>query len=327
MKRRDFQLGVAACALAPALSTHAQSPGDWPTRPVRWVLSQPAGSGPDNVARVLASALQRAWGQAVVIDNKPGGQNTIGAQAAARSVPDGYSFYFATAAALVTNSVLFKQLPYDPLKDFVPVSFIGRSPFGVFVEGASPIASFSDLLARAKAEPDKINVATEGPKTFGGMTARLLAARAQVQMQLVSYPNVGVALQDVIGGHAQVAVADVASAAQLVRQGRLRMIAVTAPTRLPGWDAVPAVAETLTGFDMVGWFAVVAPTGTPAEVVSRASRDIAAALADADVASRIHAIGPRTESAGGTPEQLAALLRAEHARWAVIARDIGLLPE
>ena len=324
MKRREFTLCLAAPAVPGAVMGQAQ---DWPARPVKLLLSQPAGSGPDNVARVLAEALQRGWGQAVVVDNKPGGQNTIGAQAAARSAPDGYTFYFATAAALVTNTYLFKSLPYDALKDFAPVAFIGRSPFCILVEAASPIKSFADLLARARAEPGKISVATEGPKTFGGMIARLLNARVQVETTLVSYASVGVALQDLIGGHAQVAVADVASSAQLVRQGRLRMLAVTSAKRLPGWEAVPAVAETIFDFDMVGWFAVVAPAGTPSSAIARVNKDLNAALADNNVAERIHAIGTRTDGAGGTPEQLAALLRDEHARSGQIAKDIGLLPE
>lgn len=329
LNRRDFSaaLAVLTTAALPLAARAQTGTADWPNKPVRMVLSQPPGSGPDNVARVLAVALQKSLAQAIVIDNKPGGQNVIGAQAAARSAADGYTLYFATAAALVTNSYLFKAMPYDPLKDFVPVAFIARSPFCVLVEANSPIKSFADLLARAKAEQGKVSVATEGPKTFGGMTARLLDARAKVQTNLVSYASVGVALQDVIGGHAQVAVADVASSAQLVRQGRLRMLAVTSAKRVPGWEAVPAVAETLPDFDMVGWFAVVAPTGTPAAIVQRVSKELAAALADKEVAERIHAIGPNTDGVGGTPEQLAGFLRDEHTRWSQIAKDIGLLPE
>lgn len=328
LTRRHWTLSLAATAVSFAVPAglHAQG-SDWPNKPVKLLLSQPPGSGPDNVARVLAERLQRSLGQAIVIDNKPGGQNIIGAQAAARSAPDGYTAYFATAAALVTNSYLFKTLPYDPLKDFVPVAFIARSPFCVLVESASPVKSFADLLARAKAEPGKVSVATEGPKTFGGMTARLLDARAKVQTNLVSYASVGVALQDLIGGHVQVAVADVASSAALVRQGRLRMLAVTSAKRVPGWETVPTVAETLPDFDMVGWFAVVAPTGTPPAVVQRLSKELVAALADKEVAERIHTIGPNIDANGGTPEQLAVFLRDEHARWSQIAKDIGLLPE
>lgn len=330
MKRRRFH-AAAACGALAALTAlagraTAQAPA-WPTKPVKLLLSQPPGSGPDNVARVLAERLQRAWGQPVVIDNRPGGQNVIGAQAAARAEADGHTLYFATTAALVSNAYLFKTLPYDPQRDFVPVAFVARSPFGVLVEAASPIASVADLIARAKAAPGTLSMANEGPRTLGGMIARLLDSRAGMQCNAIAYPSVAVALQNLIGGHAQVAVADLASSAALVRQGRLRLLAVTSAQRAPGWGSTPALAETLPGFDMSGWFAVVAPAGTPAAAIARANRGIAEALADREVSERIHAIGPRTDAAGGPPEQLAQFFADEHKRWALMARDIGLLPE
>ena len=193
MNRRQLCLaGIAGVTATLGLLAQAQAQAQaqaWPDRPVKWVLSQPAGSGPDNVARLLSERLSKAWGQAVVIDNKPGGQNTIGAQAAARSAPDGYTFYFATTAALVTNAYLFKQLPYDPLKDFVPVGFVAKSPFAVLVEANSPIKSIEDLIERAKAAPGKVTMGNEGPRTFSGMIARLLNARAKVETNLVSSPR------------------------------------------------------------------------------------------------------------------------------------------
>ena len=328
MKRRQLCLaGMAAVATTSGLIRDARAQAQaWPDKPVKWVLSQPAGSGPDNVARLLSERLGKAWGQAVVIENKPGGQNTIGAQAAARSAPDGHTFYFATTAALVTNAYLFKTLPYDPQKDFVPVCFVAKSPFAVLVEANSPIKSIDDLIERAKAAPGKVSLGNEGPRTFSGMIARLLNARAKVETNLVSYASVGVAVQDTIGGHVDAVVADLASTAALARQGRLRVLAVTAAKRVAGWDAVPALAEKLPGFEMIGWFALVAPTGTPVEVVQKANRDLNAVLADREVAERIAAIGPIAE-AGLAPEQVAEFLRAEHARWSLVTREIGLLPE
>jgi hypothetical protein len=145
--------------------------------------------------------LSKTWGQSAWIDNKPGGQNVIGAQAAARSAPDGTTFYFATTAALVTNPLLFKQLPYNPQKDFVPVAFIARSPFALLVEANSPIKTLQDLVDRAKAAPGKVSLGNEGPRTFGGMISRLFAAREKIDLNQVAYPSVAVALQDTIGGH------------------------------------------------------------------------------------------------------------------------------
>jgi tripartite-type tricarboxylate transporter receptor subunit TctC len=310
-------------ATLPLTRARAQA---WPDKPVRWVLSQPPGSGPDNVARILGERLGKTWGQAVVIDNKPGGQNTIGAQAAARSPADGYTFYFATTAALVTNPLLFKQLPYDPQKDFVPVAFVARSPFALLVEGNSPVKSVDELIARSKAEPGKVSLGNEGPRTFSGMIARLLNARTQAGANLVPYASVGVGTQDLMGGHVDAMVADLASTAALARQGKLRVLATTSAQRVAGWEQVPTLAEKLPGFDMVGWFAIVAPAGTPNAAVERVNRDVNALLNDRDVAERIGLIGPIADGSMGV-DAVGAFLRAESARWAVVTREIGVLPE
>ena len=324
MQRRDVHHRFAAAALA--LAWPAARAQAWPDKPIKWVLSQPAGSGPDNVARVLTDRLAKSWGQGVVIENKPGGQNIIGAQLAARAPADGYNFYFATTAALVTNPLLFKTLSYDPVKDFVPVAFIARSPFAVLVRSDSPITSFDDLVARSKAAPGRLSLGNEGPRTFSGMIARLINARTQAGANLVAYASVGVGTQDLMGGHIDAMVADLASTAPLARQGRLRPLATTAGTRVAGWDTVPALAEKLPGFDMVGWFVVVAPAGTPAAVVERCNRDINALLADKDVAERIAAIGPLVDGSMGV-EAVAAFLHGEARRWQGVASEIGVLPE
>jgi tripartite-type tricarboxylate transporter receptor subunit TctC len=324
MNRRGFSLaslGVAAAALGQG--ARAQS---WPERPLKWILSQPPGSGPDNVARILGERLSKTWGQAIVVENRPGGQNTIGAQAAARAPADGHHFYFATTAALVTNPLLFKSLPYDPHKDFIPVAFIARSPFALLVRADSPLQSVDELIARSKATPGRLTLGNEGPRTFSGMIARLFNARSQAAANLVPYASVGVGTQDLIGGHVDAMVADLASTAQLARQGRLRVLATTAAKRVPGWEGVPVLAERLPGFDMVGWFALVAPAGTSPDVTERVNRDLQALLAEPDVAERIAAIGPLVDGGHGVAA-VAALLREEHARWGAAARDIGVLPE
>lgn len=322
MLRRQFTLAATAATLAPFVA-RAQT---WPDKPVRWVLSQPPGSGPDNVARILADRLGKTWGQAVVIENRPGGQNTIGAQAAARSAPDGSSFYFATTAALVTNPLLFKSLPYDPARDFVPVAFVARSPFALLVAEASPLKTVEELVAKSRAQPGRFTLGNEGPRTFSGMIARLFNARTQAGANLVPYAAVGVGTQDLMGGHVDAMVADLASTAALARQGKLRVLATTSARRVAGWDQVPALAEKLPGFEMVGWFAVVAPTGTPAAAIERFNRDLNALLADKEVADRIAAIGPIADGSMGVAA-VGDFLRAEAGRWAQAAKEIGVLPE
>ena len=324
MKRRDFQLAMMAAALGRAGLAPAQD--RWPDRPVKVVLSQPAGSGPDNVARLLCDGLAQAIGQPFVIDNKPGGQNVIGAQAVARAPADGYTLYFATTAALVTNSYLFKTLPYEPVKDFAPVAFVANSPFAVLVREDSPIASLPDLVARSAREPGKLSIANEGPRTFGGMIARVINARSKAQANLVSYSSVGVALQNIMGGHADAVVADLASTSQLARQQRLRVLAVTTAKRVAGWEQVPTVAEFLPGIEMTGWMAMVAPAGTPQAIVQRLNGEINRLLVQPAIAEKMLAIGP-IAAPGGSPAQFQAFLLDEHKRLGQIALEIGLLPE
>lgn len=325
MKRRQFMYSLAIATSAATSSTWAQTEV-WPDKPVKFVLSQPPGSGPDNVARLLGDRLVKSLGQPIVIDNKPGGQNVIGALAAARSAPDGYSFYFATTAALITNPLLSKQLPYDPQKDFVPVAFVARSPFAILVDANSPIQNLDDLIAKSKASNGQFSMGNEGPRTFSGMIARLFNARSKAAANLVPYANVGVGSQNLMGGHVDSMVADLASTAQLAKQGKLRVIATTAAKRVPGWENVPALSEKLGSFDMVGWFAIVAPKGTPPQVITKMNREVNLLLADKDLASRIANIGPLAD-ATMTEADVAKFLSAEMARWTDVTKEIGILPE
>jgi tripartite-type tricarboxylate transporter receptor subunit TctC len=322
MNRRRFCAGICVVVL-PIAAARAQA---WPERPVNLILSQPPGSGPDNIARLLSDRLASQWGKSVVILNKPGGQNVIGAQAAARSAPDGYTFYFATTAALVSNVYLFKQLPYDPVKDFDAVAFIATSPFGIMVPGASAIGSIEAFIAATKAAPDKLSFANEGPRTLGGMAARLFNAQAGIRNNLVPYASASVAIQDALAGRVDAMIVDLASTTQHIKRGDLRLLATTSARRLKGWESTPALSETLPGFDMPGWFAVVVPAGTPKDVIARVNYDINAALADPPLAERIETVGPIV-APGRSPEQTGEFLRGEHVRWSVIAKEIGVLPE
>jgi len=196
----------------------------------------------------------------------------------------------------------------------------------VLVRAESPVQNLQDLLAQAKANAGKVSLGNEGPRTFSGMIARFFNARSKAEFNLASYASVSVAVQDAIGGHIDAVVADIASTAQLVRQGRLRMIAVTTATRVPGWEQVPALAETFPGFDMSGWFALVAPTGTPKPVIERMNREFNAATADREIAAKITSAGPLPET-GMSVDQVGAFLKNEHQRWAQITKEIGVLPE
>ena len=324
MKRRAFTLSLTAGALA-ALQPLARAQG-WPERPIRLVLSQPAGSGPDAMARMVTDPLSRMWKQSIVVENRPGGQNAIGAQAAAKSAPDGYTFYFATAAALVTNAYLFKNLPYDPKKDFVPVGMVGKIPFALLVNSQSPIHTLQDFIAYAKAHPGKLNVANEGPKTFGGMMTRMIGSSLGLQLYPVPYVSISAAITDTIGGQTESLISDVPAAAEMVKAGKLRPIAVTTAKRVAGWEKVPSISELVPGFDYAGWVGIVAPAGTPAAAIERFNRDLDTVLKNKEMAARLLAIGPITEGAG-TVDQMGSFLQGEHLRWAKLTKEIGIQPE
>jgi tripartite-type tricarboxylate transporter receptor subunit TctC len=299
---------------------------DWPARPVKFILSQPPGTSPDIAARFIAERLGRLLGQQVVVENRPGGQNVIGAQAAARSAPDGYTYFFATTAAVVTNPLTFKSLPYDPAKDFAPVAMIAKSPMVIAVNPSVPAKTLAELVALDKAQPGKLAAANEGAKTFSGMMSQMLNKTAGTALLQVPYTGVAPAIQDTIAGRTQVVLVSSAALQPFLKRGDLRPLAVSAGKRVRGLEDVPTLAETYPGFEYVGWFALLAPAGTPAPIVQRVNRDMDRTLADPDVAKRLYDFGMVNEGAG-TPDSLNEFLRAERERWAKLVKDIGLQPE
>ena len=298
----------------------------WPAKPVRFILSQPAGASPDIVARLLADRLARMWGQQIVVDNRPGGQNVIGTQIAARAPADGYNFFYATTAAVVINRYTFKSLPYDPEKDFIPVGMIGTSPFLVAVNPDVRAGTLAELLALAKSDPGKLAMATEGQKTFGGMLGEMLQATAGVKFLHVPYNGVTPGIQDTVVGRTQLTVQAAAAVLQFVKRGQLRALAVSGSGRVPGLEDVPTISSSFPGFEYVGWHALLAPAGTPADVVLRVNRDLDSVLRDPEVKQRLLDLGPISEGAG-TPQALGEFLRAENQRWAKLVREVGIKPE
>jgi tripartite-type tricarboxylate transporter receptor subunit TctC len=324
MKRRDFI--QAAASLAAIATTGANAQGSWPERPIKLILSQPAGSGPDILARYVGEQLARAWKQPVVIDNKPGGQNVIGAQAAARSPADGYTFYYATTAAMVTNAFTFKSLPYDPAKDFAPVRLVGRSPFVIAAAANFPAKDLAEVIAKAKAQPGVLGIATEGPKTFSGMLADTVAGMAGVKLNHVPYTKAPDALQDVIGGRVPLVCLPDAALSAYIRSGQVRPLATSFGQRLPGMPDVPSLSETFPGFEYTGWNGLFAPAGTPADIVARVNRDVEAVLRQPEVAQRLQTLGSLAEPKMSVAE-FDAFMRAERDRWARVVKTLGIQAE
>lgn len=312
--------------LLPAVLAGPAAAQDWPTRPVKFVISQPPGTSPDIVARFLADKLSRLLGQQVIVENRPGGQNVIGAQAVAKAPADGYTYFFATTAAIVTNPLTFKSLPYDPEKDFTPVAMIAKSPMVIAVNPAVQAKTLAELVALDKAQPGKLAAANEGTKTFSGMMAKMLNTTAGTRLLQVPYTGVAPAIQDTIAGRTQVVLVSSAALLPFLKRGELRALAVSAGKRVRGLEDVPALVETYPGFEYVGWFALLAPAGTPAGIVQRVNREMDRVLADPEIVQRLYDFGLVNEGAG-TPEALHEFLRAERARWAKLVKEIGLQPE
>lgn len=314
--------GLGASLAWPAL---AQS-SNWPNRPIKWIVSQPAGAGPDILARYIADQLARSWGSAVVVENRPGGQNVIGTQAAARSAPDGYNFFYATTAAMVTNGFTFKTLPFDLEKDFIPVALLGRSPFVLAAQPNTGIQSLADLIARAKAQPEKLTIATEGPKTFSGMLADTVASMAGIRLTHVPYNKAPEAIQDVLGGRIDLICLPDAALSAYIANNQIKPLAVSTAQRVPNLPQVPSLSDTFPGFEYAGWNGLFAPANTPADVVNRVNRDIQTLLRQPEVVQRLAALGSIADSGMGTAA-FATFMKAERERWAGIVKAIGIKAE
>jgi tripartite-type tricarboxylate transporter receptor subunit TctC len=302
---------------------HAQG---WPNRPIRAIVSFAAGSAPDIVCRFVTDRLSRSLAQQVLVDNRPGSGNIIAAQAAARAAPDGYNFFCATAATLVSNPHTFKSLPYDPARDFVPVGFIARNPFFVLVNPDVPVKTLAELAAYDKANPGKLSFATDGLRNFTGMMAAWLNKVAGMNILLVPYAGMPLGVQDTIAGRTQVTILAIPLAAPRIKGGELRPLAGSWAKRAPGFEEVPAIAETYAGFELVGWFLMLAPAGTPQDIVLHMNREMDKVLKEPDTVHKLNAMGFFTDGAE-TPEAVAEEIRADTAKWGRIVKEIGIQPE
>jgi len=299
---------------------------DWPTRPIKFIVSSAAGGAPDILCRIITDRLSRHLGQQIIVENRPGGANSIGAQAAARSAPDGYTFFFASAAALVTNPYTFKSLPYNPASDFIPVAKIAEGPFVFLAHPSVAANTIGELIALEKADPGKLTFATDGKRSFAGMLVAWFNKLAGIDIMQVPYVAMPQAAQDALAGRVQLIVLALPIASSFISSGRLRPLAVSTATRAKGYETIPSVSETVPGLDFFGWFALVAPAGTPAAIVQRVNREMDNALKDPDVAGRFQKLGFYTKGAD-TPEATGAYIRSQFETWATIIKDIGLKPE
>ena len=299
---------------------------NWPARPIRFIVSQAAGGTPDILCRLVTEKIGRALGQQIVVENRIGGGNVIGAEVAAHAAPDGYTFFWATAASLVTNPYTFKSLPYDANKDFVPVGKVADGPFLLLANPDLAAKTLPELIALAKANPGKLSFATDGPRNFSGMIAAWINKLAGTEIGQVPYARMPQGIQDTIAGRVQLTVLAIPSAAPFIQSGALRPLAISMKATAPGYESIPPVAQTFPGFDFSGWMAVVAPSGTPADILQRMNREMDAVLKEPDVVQRLREIGFYTTGAG-TIDETGGFIRAQSEAWRHVVQEIGIQPE
>ncbi len=300
----------------------------WPSRPISLVVSQAAGASPDVMARMLADKLGKELGDSVIVENKPGGGNVIGAQAVARAKPDGYTFFFATSAALVTNPFMMKDLPYNPLKDYAPVALVTRSNQLIVAHPSVPAKTLAELIALEKKAPGKMSVAVDGPRNLAGVTALAFNKATGTNMVLVPYPNINNGVQDVINGRAEVGVFSVSIVESQVRAGTMKAIAIAAPKRIAAFADVPAAGETIPGFDFAGWFMVVAPAGTPDDIIAKMNAAIGRAVRDPAIKEMAPKLGFDIDASGiGSPKAASEFLNEQMALWAKTTKELNIEPQ
>ena len=303
--------------------SQAQVSGDnYPNKPIRMVVTFPPGGSSDAVVRLLLPRLTDKLGQPVVVDNRPGAGGTIGLAIVAKATPDGYTLGMGAAGGLAANVSLYPQMPYDPVKDFKPVSLLAGIPFVLVGHPSISAKSLPELITQARAAPGKFSIGHGGNGTDMHLSGELFLQMAGLQLVEVPYRGSGPAALDVLGGQIPLAMVDLASALQQVKAGKLLALAVTSAQRLPMLPEVPTFAEAgLPGYESTGWFGVVAPAGTPVNIVARLNAEIVAALNDPDIRASMRALG--VEPAPSKPQEFEQYLRSEIQKWARVIKASG----
>ena len=299
----------------------------WPSRPVRLIVPTGPGAATDIMARLLADGIGRGLRQPVVVENMPGASGIVAHHVAARAEPDGHTLLFTNTSGMAINLISFKQLPYDPTRDFTPIAMVcSLGPQMLSVNSALPVNTVPELVTYAKVNRGKLSIAfdtTAGAAAYG---AKLLNRRADLGLTEVPYRSAAQMTQDVASGVNQVMMSSIAAAQAVVDAHKVRRLAVTSAARFPGLPDLPSISETQPGIVMNGWFAVVAPVGTPPEIVSLMNRLIAEFLNRGDIERRLLAFGLATKGAG-TPESTGEFIRSDQQQWRALAQELDIVPQ
>jgi tripartite-type tricarboxylate transporter receptor subunit TctC len=310
---------LAACILAAGIG--AAPAQDFPTRAVRIIVPFPAGGTADIVPRVVGDMLSRKWGQPVIIENRTGAGGNIGAEAAFKAEPDGYTLLSAPPPPLVINQNLYPKLNFDPVQ-FVPIVVMARVPNSLVVTPKFPARSVAEVIAQARPAPGKVTSATQGNGTTSHLTSEMFQMMAGVKLQHVPYRGSAPALADLVAGNVDLMFDNLGVSLALVKGGQLRLLAVATPQRLSSLPDIPTIAETLPGFESAAWYAMVAPPKTPAQIVNKINADINEVLRQPEMLPRLAEWS--AEAIGGTPQATAAYMREEVERWNKVIKAAGV---
>jgi tripartite-type tricarboxylate transporter receptor subunit TctC len=320
--RRPASLLFAAIFALPAADACAQG---YPAKAVRMVVPSSAGGGTDIVARIIAPDLGKRLGQQVVIDNRPGAGTMIGIEIAAKSPPDGYTLLMVPST-LAINSALYKKVPYDPVRDFAPITQTVSSASIIVVHPSVPVKTVKELISFARARPEQLNYASAGTGTYPHMTMELFLSMAKLKMVHIPYKGTGPAMIDMLAGHTAVMAATILTGMPQIRAGRLRPLGITSTARSSVVPDIPTIAEAgLPGFESVQWYGLLAPAKTPKEIVTRLHAEMAGILQQPDIKERL--AGDGADPVGNMPDEFARFIQSELPKWAKVARDAGIRPE
>ena len=308
-------------ALAFSFAALAVAAQEYPSKPIKLIVPFPPAGGTDIMSRVVAQKLGDANKWTIVVDNRPGAGGNIGVDAAAKSPPDGYTLVMGQTSNLAINPTLYKDIPYDPMRDLVPVVLVGEGPIALAVRNESPMKTLADLVATAKAKPGAISMASPGSGTVAHLSGVRLMQAANVKFEHIPYKGASAAIPDLLGGNVDFYVSSVPSVQAQVAAGRMRILAVTSKRRSPIFPNVPTVSETYPGFDAVTWFGILVPAKTPAPIVARLNAEVNKALQDPNVRKAIEKEGG--EVIGGTQQQFADLMKSDLAAWAAVVKSSG----
>jgi len=308
-----------------ALFSLAASAQGFPERPVRIVVPLPPGGSPDTIARVLAQNLQASWNQPVVVENKTGGSQNIGADAVAKSPPDGYTWLLAPDNVFVINPYIAKATSFDPLTDLVPVTEVARILFLLVVPSSLPVNSVQELIAYAKAHPGELNFGSSGSGSPQRLSAELFQLMAGIKMNHLPYKGASPAVADLLSGRIQMWIGAANSLLPHIREGRLKLLGSTAPQRLANLADTPAVAETLPGFAVDTWLGIFMPAKVPADIVKKVNAEVARVLGDPEVKAKLAPQG--IELVTHSPSDLARVIREDYVKWGKLIKEADIRGE